>query len=277
MRDGRDNSPLIEPDFKDESTVIDMNSVTKVEPLNVVPLVSANPMAIIEMAIAKGAPVETLERLMALQERYEANEAKKEFALAMASAKSEIRPIVKAKAVDFTSAKGRTNYQYEDLAGIADAVDPILAKHGLSYRFRSAQNEGNISVTCILGHERGHTEETTLTAYRDESGNKNPIQAVGSTVTYLQRYTLKLALGLAATKDTDGVPPEEPSKTIDEAQFRYLQDLIEKAVADESKMLAFCKVSKIEDMTQANYKWAEGLLRKMIADKKPAAPKTEAK
>lgn len=241
-----------------------MNNVVALPASQDLPATSS-PMAIISVAIEKGASVETLERLMGLQERYEANEAKKEFALSMSSAKSEIRPIVKAKAVDFTTAKGRTNYQYEDLAGIADAVDPILARHGLSYRYRSSQVEGNISVTCILSHNRGHSEETTLSAFRDESGNKNPIQALGSTVTYLQRYTLKLALGLAATKDTDGIPQEEPGRQIDEAQYRYLQDLIEKSGTDEPKFLAYIKAAKLEEITQKQYKIAETALRSKIA------------
>lgn len=240
-----------------------MNAVEKIEnSMAIMP--ATNPMAIIEKAIEGGASVETLEKLMTLNERFEANEAKKEFAFAMAAAKAEIRPIVKAKAVDFTTGKGRTNYQYEDLAGIADAVDPILARHGLSYRFRSAQNEGSVAVTCILGHQRGHTEETTLSAFKDESGNKNSIQAVGSTVTYLQRYTLKLALGLAATKDTDGVATEEPSKQIDDAQFRYLGDLIEKSAADEAKFLKVLGAETLESLSQTQYRTAEALLRKKI-------------
>lgn len=242
-----------------------MNTLEKIEPSNIVSLPgSASPMNIVEIAIAKGASVETLERLMAMQERFEANEAKKDFALAMAAAKAEIRPIVKARVVDFTTLKGRTNYQYEDLAGIADAVDPILAKHGLSYRFRSAQNEGSVAVTCILGHQRGHSEETTLSAFKDESGNKNPIQAVGSAVTYLQRYTLKLALGLAATKDSDGAVPEELSKQIDDAQFRYLQDLIDKSGANEAKFLEVLGAKDLQNLTQAQYRTAEALLRKKI-------------
>lgn len=242
-----------------------MNTVAKLEQSNVVAVPQASsPMMIIQTAIDKGASVETLEKLMALQERFEANEAKKEFALAMAAAKAEIKPIVKDKTVDFTSAKGRTNYQYEDLSSIADAVDPILAAHGLSYRFRSAQSDGGVSVTCILSHKRGHSEETTLSALRDDSGNKNAIQAVGSTVTYLQRYTLKLSLGLAATKDSDGAVPEEPSKQIDDAQYRYLQDLIEKSGAIEAKFLQVLGASDLQNLNQAQYRTAEALLRKKI-------------
>jgi hypothetical protein len=56
---------------------------------------------------------------------------------------------------------------------------------------------------CIVEHRDGHSEDTSLTAQPDNSGKKNSIQAIGSTITYLQRYLLKLALGIAASKDDD--------------------------------------------------------------------------
>jgi hypothetical protein len=58
-------------------------------------------------------------------------------------------------------------------------------------------------VTCIIAHSAGYSEENSLSAPFDPSGNKNPLQAIGSAQTYLQRYTLKAALGLAAAKDDD--------------------------------------------------------------------------
>ena len=105
----------------------------------------------------------------------------------MAAAKAEIPVIAKNRTVDLTSPKGRTHYKHEDLAEIARTVTPILAKHGLSYRYRtsSVPNEP-VTVTCIVSHRGGHAEENILAAGRDESGNKNSIQAIGSTITYLQ-------------------------------------------------------------------------------------------
>lgn len=224
-----------------------------------------NPMlAMIDKAIDRGAGVEMLEKLMALQERFEAGEARKAFAIAISAAKSEIPPITKSKVVDFTSAKGRTNYNYADLAAIAGVVDPVLSRHGLSYRYRSAQDVGALSITCIMSHRDGHQEETTLVAGRDESGNKNHIQAVGSTATYLQRYTLMLALGLAAAQDDDGNNPDAPEKPIDDSQYRYLLDLIEKAGTTEEKLLAFIKAKDLETLNQAQYRRAEGALRQKI-------------
>lgn len=183
-----------------------MSEIAMIEPREAGPM---TPMEMLDRAVSKGASIETLEKLMALQERWERNGARKSFDAAMASARSELPIIIKNRAVDFTSAKGRTNYVYEDLASIAKAVDPILARHGLAYRFRTAQEGSNVTVTCVISHREGYSEENSLSAGRDESGNKNNIQAVGSAVTYLQRYTLKAALGLSATKDDDAAATKE--------------------------------------------------------------------
>lgn len=182
-----------------------MNEVIEREApaLPVAPAVT--PMALIERAMASGASMEQLEKLLDLQQRWEKNEARKAFDEAMAAAKADIPVIHKNREVDFTSQKGRTNYRYEDLAEIARTVDPILARHGLSYRFRTSSPPNEpVTVTCVIAHRSGHSEENTLCAGRDDSGNKNSIQAIGSTLTYLQRMTLKAALGLSASTDDDG-------------------------------------------------------------------------
>lgn len=224
------------------------------------------PMVMIDRAIASGANIETLERLMALQERWSAAEAKREFDEAMAAAKAEIKPIVKTRSASF--GVGKTSYEYEDLAQIAETIDPILAAHGLSYRYNAKQDGGTVAVTCIISHRRGHSEATTLQSGADTSGSKNAIQAVGSAVTYLQRYTLKLALGLAATKDSDGAaPPLAAPKLIDKAQFDHIAGLLEKSGRTEAKLCAWLGIGQLEHMTQAQFKQADAELKKKIAEK----------
>lgn len=211
------------------------------------------PMDMIARAIETGAGMETVEKLMGLQERWEKNQARKAFDEAMAVAKADMPVIVKNREVDFTSAKGRTNYRHEDMAGIARQVDPILARNGLSYRFRTSSlpNEP-VTVTCIISHRLGHSEENSLTAGRDESGNKNSIQAVGSTVTYLQRYTLKAALGLSASTDDDA-KSVEPVETITADDVQNLRDMLKAKGAPEAPFLKWAKVSKIEDIPADYY------------------------
>jgi hypothetical protein len=52
-----------------------------------------------------------------------------------------------------------------------------------------------------------------MSAGADSTGNKNNIQSIGSTRTYLQRYTLVGALGLStADEDNDGKTSGNPKR-----------------------------------------------------------------
>ncbi len=202
------------------------------------------PMDMLHQALSNGASVEMMEKLLTLQERWEGNQARRAFDEAIAAAKAEIPVINKNRTVDFTSTKGRTNYRHEDLAEIARIVNPILGRHGLSYRFRTTSpvNEP-VTVTCIVTHRLGHFEENTLSAGRDDSGNKNSIQAIGSTLTYLQRMTLKASLGLAASADDDGTSAGGVPDVISAEKVREILGLIEETGTD---IEAFCRHLKIE-------------------------------
>lgn len=197
------------------------------------------PLAMLNRAMETGASMEVLEKFMSLHERWEAGNARKAFDAAISEAKAEIPPIVK-------NAKGHNDKRYANFAAIAGVVDPILSKHGLSYRFRTAQTD-KISVTCVLSHRDGHSEETTLAGPADNSGSKNAIQAIGSTLTYLQRYSLIQALGLAATEDDDG-RAAGAGGTITDEQVERLQREIMDTDSDLPKFLRFFKIDSLSDL-----------------------------
>ena len=212
-----------------------MNTKTQVVPAEQ-PTQAVTPVAMLQLAVEKGASVEQLERLMALQERYEANEAKKEFVAAMTRFKENPKVIEKNAKVDFTSAKGRTHYKHATLANVCDVIGPELSAVGISHRWETEQLEnGMIRVTCILTHARGHSEKVWLQAGRDDSGNKNSIQAVGSTVTYLQRYTLLAATGMAVAdqRDDDGAGGHQMAAT-GKADFLSAIEALDNKKAAES-------------------------------------------
>lgn len=207
---------------------------TRVDQLTVAPpaSVAGSPMlALLSDAIQKGMGIEVIREIKALSTEMAADEARRAFDAAMSDAKAEIPVILKNKLVGFeTKGGGETSYRHEDLGQIARTIDPILAKFGLSYRFRTEAKPGEpVSVTCIVAHRAGHFEENTLAAGRDDSGKKNAIQQIGSTITYLQRYTLKAALGLAAAYDDDG-KGSEPPETISDEQIDEINALIDQAV-----------------------------------------------
>lgn len=164
------------------------------------------PMQMLSAAVAKGVDTEQLTKLMDLQERWEKNEARKAFVVALNAFKANPPEILKNKHVEFQTSKGITKYDHATLDNVSDSIGKALAEHGISHRWEVEQPEGGkIRVTCVLTHAQGHSERVPLQAGGDESGGKNSIQGVGSTVTYLQRYTLLAATGMAVKGgDDDG-------------------------------------------------------------------------
>jgi len=163
------------------------------------------PMELLRMATESGADVDKLEKLMALQERWQANKARAAFFSALANFQSECPDLRKTKGVAFKDVK----YSYAPLADIARQIKVLCKKHGLAYRWQFDDKENTIQVTCLVTHTEGHTEATTMSASADTTGSKNPIQARGSAIEYLKRYTLIGALGLStADSDIDGRLPE---------------------------------------------------------------------
>ena len=68
----------------------------------------------------------------------------------------------------------------------------------------------------------GHFETTSLTAAGDQSGGKNAIQALGSTISYLERYTILALTGLSTHEMDDDAKGVE---YITEKQLSSLVDL----------------------------------------------------
>lgn len=168
-------------------------------------LESVTPMSMLQTAVARGATLDELTKLMDLQDRYEKTEARKAFVVALNAFKENPPEVLKQAAVSFeTRQGGKTGYKHAALDKASEIIGAALAKHGISHRWNVEQGE-KIKVTCILTHALGHSESVSMEAKPDDSGSKNSIQAIGSTVSYLQRYTLFAASGIAPKNvDDDG-------------------------------------------------------------------------
>lgn len=159
------------------------------------------PMSILQLAVEKGASVDQLERLLSLQERYEANEAKKEFVAALAKFKESPPEILKNIKVSF----GNTKYSHAGLDQASDKIGAALAEVGISHTWEVQQDGQKIKVTCILTHSRGHSERVSMEGAADTTGSKSANQAIASTTSFFQRYTLLMAVGVAPKNvDDDG-------------------------------------------------------------------------
>jgi hypothetical protein len=187
-----------------------MSEVATITPA-VASLASTSPADLISQALASGADLDSLERLLTLQERWQKGQALNAFNAAISEAKSKIRPIYKRQ-----TATGGAKFQFESLDDIDRQIKPILAEHGLSYRYRTTSTADGITVVCIIAHIDGHSEENELYHAMDRGAGRNDIQSMGSSQTYLQRYSLKAALGLSASKDDDAAKSSQ--STEDEMQ-----------------------------------------------------------
>lgn len=215
---------------------------------------------LIEMAVNKGADLEKLEKLLALRERFEAGEAKKAYHKAMAEFKANPPKIDKDKKVGYKTNSGNVGYAHASLANVTEKINSELSKYGLSASWATKQN-GNVIVTCKITHIKGHSEETSLSAPADTTGSKNSIQAIGSTITYLERYTLLALTGLA-TFDQDDDAQSVNVEYIDDKQKGQILDFISEKNISIAK---FCKafgIIEVDKLPKKDYDRAIEALKK---------------
>jgi hypothetical protein len=215
-----------------------------------------NPMSLVQSAIEKGLDVEALTKLMDLQERWESNQAKKEYFHAFNHFQTTVPAIKKLKTGH--------NCMYAPLGDIAEQIKPSLQECDLSYRFEQDHSNG-VTVTCIVSHVSGHSERTTMTAPPDTSGKKNPIQSIASAVTYLQRYTLISALGITtADEDTDGRLAISNGDFLGGEQLAEIEKLLNDSGANRDKFLQFFNVNQVSDLPTTSYARARNMLKSKI-------------
>lgn len=207
------------------------------------------PVELIMAAVTGQSDLDKVEKLLILQERWEANQAKKAYNKAMSDFKSNPPKIEKDMKVSYSTQKGNVKYSHASLANVTQSIASELSKYGLSASWRTDQKD-KISVTCKITHMLGHSEETTLNAMADDTGSKNSIQAIGSTITYLERYTLLALTGLA-TFDQDN--DAQSLVKISEVQLSTILDLLAAKELKESPILKYMKVEKMEDILDSDY------------------------
>jgi len=170
---------------------------------------SASLMKLIERAAFQpDFDVAKLQAMLDMNLKYEAHEAHLAYIAAMQKFKENPPEINKTKHVNYPTKGGGPNvdYWHAELDDVVEIIGKALKAVGIVHGWRTNDSAGKIVVTCVLTHEMGHSEDVaTLAGPADVSGGKNNIQAIGSTTSYLQRYTLLSGTGLAAKgQDNDG-------------------------------------------------------------------------
>lgn len=225
-------------------------------------VVSADAKSIMEVISRAAADpktdVDKLERLLGMYERITARQAKAAYTQALVAVKPKLPVIDRRGRIEITDKATHTKViqstPYAKWEDIDEKITPILNAHGLVLSFRSGVAlDGKVTVTGVLSHEQGHSEETTMTLPHDSTGSKNAVQAVGSTTSYGKRYTATLLLNIRTKgEDDDGVKGGAPD-AISEEQAGQIFDLIKRSKADTAKFCEHFKIEGVPDLPAKDY------------------------
>jgi hypothetical protein len=172
------------------------------------PMLPKPPADLLQLAIERDGSIDVIERLAKLQMDFFDREDRIAFRGAMTQFKEDMPRVIRQRSV--RDKQGDEKYKVVALEDVADPVMKALVKLGITYRYKTADlPDGRIRVTCILGLRGTAYEEegSTLAAPPDVEGGKSPLKAVGSTTSYLEKYTLMASVGMHVYgADPEAVP-----------------------------------------------------------------------
>jgi ERF superfamily len=213
--------------------------------------------------------VDKLAKLLEMSERVQAREAKTAYTIDFAKMKPllpvigrngliEVREKTNSGKRDGDITQSTPFARWED---IDEAITPILAAHGFVLSFRPGMaGDGKITMTAILSHSQGHSEEATVTLPHDSSGSKNPVQAVGSSLSYGKRYSATSILNIRTKGEDDDGKMAGADDEITEADFEHLQHGIERTGSDIEKLCKYFKIDALKNMKRKDYPTAMEML-----------------
>lgn len=132
---------------------------------------------------------------------------------------------------NYLEAQGITYYQYID---VLDGVDYIM------------------TVPIINGEPQEPRKGCRVIEFNANmgGGKQNIFQMYGSALTYLRRYSLLMAFGLATTDDDASCFTVQ---TISKVQAKSLLDLVKSKGMDEAWLFSKCGVSRLGEITEEQY------------------------
>jgi len=160
-------------------------------------------MAMIRLAVEKGAPIETIERLVALQEKMLARQAEIEFNEALNRVQSKIKRV----APDLDNPQ--TKSKYASYAAIDRVIRPIYSEEGFSLSFteEDCPKPEHVRIVCFVS-KGAHTRQYRKDMPADGKGAKGSdvmtkTHAAAAADSYAKRYLVKDIFNVAIGEDDD--------------------------------------------------------------------------
>ena len=108
--------------------------------------------------------IDVLERLLLMQERVMDREARAAYSRDFAAMQADM-PTIEERGIGH-------KITYALWSDVNKAIRPILTKYGFGLSFKTSHADKQITITAILLHREGHSEETTQSFPHDKSGQK---------------------------------------------------------------------------------------------------------
>ncbi len=108
----------------------------------------------------------------------------------------------------------------------------------------------------ILGHQGGHSEDTQFSAPPDTSGNKTPIHAMASTISYGKRYVTLTLTGIATEGEDDDAKRATIGATITDDQAEQIKAALDNSGGELPRFCAYYKLEKLSDLPAARFESA---------------------
>ena len=211
-------------------------------------------------------PVETLERLLALQERYDAEQARRTYFEAFARVQGRTREVAERGWNPSTRSK------YALLEDIKEMLDPILAEEGFaqSVSMVPGAGEGLMRFELLIRHSGGHSERHHLDAPGDDRGmkgtpTKTALHGMRSSMTYCRRALITDVWDVRTCEpDDDGNaaglgPGGEP---ISEDERAVVEREIERTGSDAARFCKWLGVDSVADIRRSQLPNALAMLRR---------------
>lgn len=202
---------------------------------------------------------EKMQRLLDMQERMVAQQARIAFAQAMSRLQPQLPQITKDGRV---LSKDRTvRSKYAKFESIDRAIRPLYTAEGFAITYSTELRDGKLHVTATVRHSMGHQESVTVPIPLDSSEYRTAAQNMGSTISYGKRYALCLALNIVTTDEDDDAAPVERI-TLDQAN--HINDLLIAAQADRAKFLHWLGVPEVDQIPATQYDAAVAALERKL-------------
>lgn len=204
------------------------------------------------MASNPDMPVEKIERMLDMHERMQRESSRRAYLQALSALQATL-PAAARKGT------GHNQKKYARFEDVIEALRPSLKEHGFSLTFRTRQTPTLITVVGVLGHCQGHAEETEFSLPPDSSGNKTPVHAIASAVSYGKRYVSLTLTGIATDDDDDG-KGAGTGELITGEQAEELALLISETKTDIQQFLALGGAESLSDIPASQFAKAKALL-----------------